>query len=83
VVDCFADVATPQQQISDTVVERNVGFVDVLIQLRQNLRVRVECLVELLLLLVFERSLLELATSGISAWRAPRQGGRSAADAAA
>ena len=60
VIDGLADVPTPQQQVSDTVVEGNVGFVDVLIQLRQNQRVCVERLVELFLLLVFERSLLEL-----------------------
>ena len=60
VVYGLADVPTPQQQVPDAVIEGNVGFVDVLIQLRQHQRVGVERLVELLLLLVFERSLLEL-----------------------
>ena len=60
VIDGIAHVATPQQQVPNAVVEGNVGFIDVLVQLRQNLRVSVERLVELFLLLVLERSLLEL-----------------------
>ena len=60
VIDGITHVPTPQQQVPNAVVEGNVGFVDVLVQLRQNQRVSVERLVELLLLLVFERSLLEL-----------------------
>src|SRR6185312_5526799 len=88
VIDGCRDVTTAHEQIADTVVERHVGLIDVFAQPIENLRVRLECLVELLLLLVLERSFLELrdvrhqrvvgsvceaASLRAPAWRRPRK----------
>ncbi len=64
VIDCCTDISLAQEQIAHAIEQRHIAFLDVIAERAEYLHVCIERLVELLLLLVVERSFLQFRDVG-------------------